>query len=178
MGVIPEKNGLYIFCIAENKSIGKSESIYFAGRERDLIFLPYREMVLAAAIVPFNLRPFKENLLMHQKIIGSLLETSDTVFPFSFGHVFRSNKEAVSLLQRLYPQQEYLMECGKRFENNEDDEAKLLSEKFYEASKGAGDHKAAVYIHLKNVQIKGSQVPSSSYLRCRIEDVSGFVIGN
>ncbi|MDR0137813.1 gas vesicle accessory protein GvpU [Metabacillus idriensis] len=73
---------------------------------------------------------------------------------------------------------EYLMECGKRFEKNEDDEAKLLSEKFYEASKGAGDHKAAAYIHLKNVQIKGNQVPSSSYWRCRIDDVSGFVIGN
>ncbi|MCM3596041.1 GvpL/GvpF family gas vesicle protein [Metabacillus idriensis] len=103
MGVSSEKNGLYVFCIAENKS-RKSESIYFAGKERDLIFLPYREMVLAAAVVPLNLRPLKENLLMHQKVIGSLLETSDTVFPFSFGHVIRSNKEAASLLQRLYPQ--------------------------------------------------------------------------
>lgn len=73
---------------------------------------------------------------------------------------------------------EYLMECGKRFEKIEDDEAKLLSQKFYEASKGAGDHKSAAYVHLKNVQIKGNQVPSSSYWRCRIDEVSGFVIGN
>ncbi|MDX8292134.1 gas vesicle accessory protein GvpU [Metabacillus indicus] len=73
---------------------------------------------------------------------------------------------------------EYLLKCGKQFEKNVDDKAKILSEKFYEASKRAEDHKAATYIHLKNVQIKGKQVSASSYWRCRIEDVRGFVIGN
>ncbi|MDX8292129.1 GvpL/GvpF family gas vesicle protein [Metabacillus indicus] len=103
MGVIEDKNGLYVFCIAEKKS-WKSESIYFAGKIRELIFLPYREMILVAAEVPLNLRPIKENLLMHQKVIGSFLKTSDAVFPFSFGHVVMSHREAASLLQRLYPQ--------------------------------------------------------------------------
>ncbi|UZJ79589.1 GvpL/GvpF family gas vesicle protein [Fictibacillus sp. KU28468] len=98
-----EKKGLYVFCIAQYKS-SKSESIYFASRERELIFVPYQDMVLAAVEVPLNLRPSKENLLIHQKIIGSFLETSEAVFPFSFGHVVRSYQEAVSMLQRLYPQ--------------------------------------------------------------------------
>ncbi|KZZ83466.1 GvpL/GvpF family gas vesicle protein [Bacillus sp. SJS] len=96
--------GLYVFCIAAGPGGEADRSVYFDGMDRELLIIPYKDLFLAAAEVPLLLRPSKENLLLHQKIITSFMDGSEAVFPFSFGHIVHSLNEAEGLLKRLYPE--------------------------------------------------------------------------
>ncbi|WP_241680325.1 GvpL/GvpF family gas vesicle protein [Metabacillus mangrovi] len=100
--------GLYVFCITSGPDFS-GRSIYFDGMDRELLVIPYNDLFLAAAEVPLLLRPSKENLLLHQKVITFLMEEREAVFPFSFGHIVQSVKQAESLLKRLYPELQHML---------------------------------------------------------------------
>ncbi|WP_338779431.1 gas vesicle accessory protein GvpU [Metabacillus sp. FJAT-52054] len=72
---------------------------------------------------------------------------------------------------------DYLEGLGSLFEQRTDEHSAKLSERFYEASKGAGDHGTAAFIHLENVYIEGEKAAVSALWRGRLDQVSGFVIG-
>lgn len=100
-----EETGIYIFCGIQSTQAPDFQSVYFEGEERPIYTIPYQDAAMVAAEVPMKIyHPNKENLMMHQQVISSVMEKEDAVIPISFGNVFHSEADVSKLLETLYPQ--------------------------------------------------------------------------
>lgn len=100
-----EETGIYIFCSIQTEQATQFGTINFEGEERETFTIHYEDAAMVAAEVPMKIyHPNKENLMMHQKVISSVMEKEDTVIPISFGNVFQSKADVEKLLENLYPQ--------------------------------------------------------------------------
>ncbi|MEC5424506.1 GvpL/GvpF family gas vesicle protein [Virgibacillus sp. C22-A2] len=100
------ENGIYVFCgIQTEESSHSFGSIEFEGEERETYTIHYKDAAMVVADVPVKIyHPNKDNLMMHQQVISSVMKESDTVIPISFGNVFHTTEDVTVLLKSLYPQ--------------------------------------------------------------------------
>ncbi|GGB35675.1 gas vesicle protein GvpF [Virgibacillus dakarensis] len=110
--------GIYIFCGVQTEEDEWFGEVVIEGEKHPTFTIHYKDAAIVAAKVPMKIyHPNKENLLMHQEIISSVMEQKDTVIPISFGNVFKTEKDVEALLKNLYPQFEKLFpEIKGKFE--------------------------------------------------------------
>lgn len=100
-----EKMGIYIFCGIQTEEDDQFGEIVLEGEKRELFIIRYKDAAMVAADVPMKIyHPNKENLMMHQNAVSSVMKQNDTVIPVSFGNVFQSKEDVGVLLENLYPQ--------------------------------------------------------------------------
>ncbi|WP_173918089.1 GvpL/GvpF family gas vesicle protein [Halobacillus sp. Marseille-Q1614] len=100
-----QETGIYIFCSIQTNEKPEFEPIEFEGETREIFTIHYQDAAMIAAEVPMKIyHPNKDNLMLHQQVISSVMEVSDTVVPISFGNVFNSSEDVEVLLENLYPQ--------------------------------------------------------------------------
>ncbi len=88
-----QESGIYIFCGIQTDEEKTFDSIEFEGDTREVFTIHYKDAAMVAAEVPMKIyHPNKENLMLHQQVISTVMETEDTVVPISFGNVFHSGK--------------------------------------------------------------------------------------
>lgn len=104
-----DKMGIYIFCgiqTEDNESFGE---VTIERERRKTFTIHYQDAAVVAAEVPMKIyHPNKENLMMHQNVISSVMEQKDTVIPISFGNLFKTKEDVEVVLKNLYPQFEKL----------------------------------------------------------------------
>ncbi|MGG1576121.1 GvpL/GvpF family gas vesicle protein, partial [Fictibacillus sp. NRS-1165] len=85
-----QSTGIYIFCsIQTNQELHQFGKAVIDGEEKQIFTIHYKDSAMVAAEVPMKIyHPNKENLMMHQKVIASVMAQNDTVIPISFGNVF------------------------------------------------------------------------------------------
>ncbi len=104
-----EETGIYIFCGIQTEHEHNFGTIHFEGEERSIFTVHHKDAAMVAAEVPMKIyHPNKDNLMMHQQVISSVMEKEDTVIPISFGNVFQTTDDVLKLLESLYPQFELL----------------------------------------------------------------------
>ncbi|MDY0394610.1 GvpL/GvpF family gas vesicle protein [Virgibacillus halophilus] len=97
--------GIYIFCGMQTEAEKDFGSVMVEGTERKIFTIHFKDAAMVAAEVPMKIyKPNKENLLMHQEVIASVMGRCDTVIPISFGNVFKTRADVAALLENLYPQ--------------------------------------------------------------------------
>lgn len=97
--------GIYIFCGIQTGSDDRFGDVTLEGERRETFTIHYKDAAVVAAEVPMKIyHPNKENLMMHQNVISSVMKQNDTVIPISFGNVFKTEKDVEVLLKNLYPQ--------------------------------------------------------------------------
>ncbi|WP_082231975.1 GvpL/GvpF family gas vesicle protein [Halobacillus massiliensis] len=100
-----QETGIYIFCSIQTEEKKELEPIEFEGETREVFTIHYKDAAMIAAEVPMKIyQPTRDNLMLHQKVISNVMETSDTVVPISFGNVFNSSEDVEVLIENLYPQ--------------------------------------------------------------------------
>lgn len=99
------ENGVYIFCGIQAEAGESFGDVNVEGETYKTFAIPYRDAAIVAAEVPMKIyHPNKENLMMHQNVISSVMKMKDAVIPISFGNVFHTRKDVEVLLENLYPQ--------------------------------------------------------------------------
>ncbi|MFC4023546.1 GvpL/GvpF family gas vesicle protein [Oceanobacillus longus] len=102
-----EEQGIYVFCgiqTEENQSFG---TIHFEGQEREIYTVHYKDAAMVVTKVPMKIyHPSKDNLMMHQQVLSTVMGRKDTVVPISFGNMFHSEADVIALAESLYPQLE------------------------------------------------------------------------
>ena len=105
MNSLSENTGIYIFCGIQSNKNHQFGKVMLEGEERQTFTIDYEDAAMVAAEVPMKIyHPNKENLLMHQHVISSVMSQNDTVIPISFGNVFQTKEDVRVLLKNLYPQ--------------------------------------------------------------------------
>ncbi len=100
-----EETGIYIFCGIQTKQEPDFGTFHFEGEDRSIFTIHYEDAAMVAAEVPMKIyHPNKDNLMMHQQVISSVMEKENVVIPISFGNVFHSKSDVLKLLESLYPQ--------------------------------------------------------------------------
>lgn len=100
-----ENTGIYIFCGIQANDNHQFGNVTLEGEERQTFTIRYEDAAMVAAEVPMKIyHPNKENLMMHQQVISSVMSQNDTVIPISFGNVFQTKEDVKVLLKNLYPQ--------------------------------------------------------------------------
>lgn len=109
-----QENGIYIFCAIQTDKEGQFGTVQLEGETREVFTIHYKDAAMVAAEVPMKIyHPKKDNLLMHQETVSSVMSRNDTVIPISFGNVFQSEDDVKALLENLYPQFENLFPAIK-----------------------------------------------------------------
>lgn len=100
-----ETMGIYIFCGIQTDKDEQYGEIVLEEETRELFTIRHKDAAIVAAEVPMKIyHPNKDNLMMHQKAVSSVMKENDTVIPVSFGNVFQSKEDVAVLLENLYPQ--------------------------------------------------------------------------
>lgn len=100
-----QETGIYIFCGIQSTEHLQFGKVTIEGEARQTFTINYEDACMVAAEVPMKIyHPNKENLMMHQNVISSVMAQNDTVIPISFGNVFHSKEDVAVLLKNLYPQ--------------------------------------------------------------------------
>ncbi|HEU5140855.1 MAG TPA: GvpL/GvpF family gas vesicle protein [Bacillales bacterium] len=150
-----DEMGIYIFCGIQTEDDDRFGIVSVEGEERETFTLHYKDAAMVAVEAPVKIyHPNKENLMMHQNVISSVMKKKDTVIPISFGNVFKTKEDVEALLRNLYPQFEKLfpeikgkMELGLKVIGKQDwleseihkrPEMEEMSEKVREKSEAAG----------------------------------------
>lgn len=103
------ETGIYIFCGIQTEQDESFGTFELEGEERETFIVSYKDAAMVAAEVPMKIyHPNKENLMMHQQVISSVMQQMDAVIPISFGNVFNSKEDVRALLENIYPQLENL----------------------------------------------------------------------
>jgi hypothetical protein len=109
-----QENGIYIFCAIQTDKEEQFGTVELEGETREVFTIQYKDAAMVAAEVPMKIyHPKKDNLLMHQETVSSVMSRNDTVIPISFGNVFQSKDDVKALLENLYPQFEKLFPAIK-----------------------------------------------------------------
>ncbi|MEG9296209.1 GvpL/GvpF family gas vesicle protein [Mangrovibacillus sp. Mu-81] len=109
-----QENGIYIFCAIQTDKEEQFGTVELEGETREVFTIQYKDAAMVAAEVPMKIyHPKKDNLLMHQETVSSVMSRNDTVIPISFGNVFQSEDDVKALLENLYPQFEKLFPAIK-----------------------------------------------------------------
>ncbi|MGP4039149.1 GvpL/GvpF family gas vesicle protein [Gracilibacillus sp. D59] len=104
-----EEQGIYLFCAIQTHEKQTFGTVHFKGQVREVFTIHYKDAAMVATVVPMEIyHPNKDNLMMHQNVISSVMEQMDTVVPISFGNVFNSEADVITLTEKLYPQLEKL----------------------------------------------------------------------
>ncbi|MFC3040371.1 GvpL/GvpF family gas vesicle protein [Virgibacillus xinjiangensis] len=104
-----EEQGIYVFCCIQTDEAASFGAIDFEGETRDIRTIHYKDAAMVVTEVPMKIyHPSRENLMMHQQVISTVMESSDTVVPISFGNVFHTDEDVEALAESLYPQLETL----------------------------------------------------------------------
>ncbi|MGN5883440.1 GvpL/GvpF family gas vesicle protein [Staphylococcus simulans] len=113
-----EDTGVYVFCGTQTDRNDDFRTVEVEGEERELFTIRYKDAAIVAAVVPMKIyAPKKENLIMHQTVVSTVMKEKDAVIPISFGNVFKSKDDVKVLLEKLYPQFETLFpEIKGKFE--------------------------------------------------------------
>ena len=94
-----EKTGIYIFCGIKSNDTHQFGKVTLEGEEREIFTIHYEDSAMVAAVVPMKIyHPNKDNLMMHQHVISSVMSQNDTVIPISFGNVFQTKEDVQVLL--------------------------------------------------------------------------------
>lgn len=103
------ETGIYIFCGIQTNQEEQFGTVEMEGVKRETFTIRYKDAAMVAAEVPMKIyHPNKANIMMHQEVISSVMNQSDTVVPISFGNVFNSREDVHALLENIYPQLEKL----------------------------------------------------------------------
>lgn len=113
-----EETGIYIFCGTQTDQNDDFGTVEVEGENRELFTIRYKDAAIVAAEVPMKIyAPKKDNLMMHQNVVATVMKEKDAVIPISFGNVFKSKDDVKALLEKLYPQFETLFpEIKGKFE--------------------------------------------------------------
>ncbi|MFC2948863.1 GvpL/GvpF family gas vesicle protein [Virgibacillus sediminis] len=104
-----EEQGIYVFCCIQTDEEASFGTVEFEGEEREIRTIHYKDAAMVVTEVPMKIyHPSRENLMMHQQVISTVMEKSDTVVPISFGNVFHTDEDVAALAESLYPQLEKL----------------------------------------------------------------------
>ncbi|WP_026694728.1 GvpL/GvpF family gas vesicle protein [Peribacillus kribbensis] len=100
-----ESMGIYIFCGIQTEKDEEFGEIEIEGERKELFTIRYQDSAMVAAEVPMKIyHPNKNNLIMHQNAVSTVMKRNETVIPVSFGNVFKSKADVGVLLENLYPQ--------------------------------------------------------------------------
>ncbi|OZU88406.1 gas vesicle protein GvpF [Virgibacillus indicus] len=103
------ENGIYVFCGIQTETPSTFNSILMDGEEREIYTIHYKDAAMVVAEMPMKIyHPDKDNLMMHQQVISTVMNKKDTVIPISFGNIFHTEEDVIALLKSLYPQLETL----------------------------------------------------------------------
>lgn len=104
-----EEKGIYIFCGIQTEQEEHFGEVKIEGEGFEIFTIHYKDAAIVAAEVPMKIyHPNKENLMMHQNVISSVMKKREAVIPISFGNVFKTREDVEVLLENLYPQFEKL----------------------------------------------------------------------
>lgn len=101
------EKGFYLYCICENNPELK---LNFKGiKDFSLLSLKFKNIIaIISEIDDFIVDPLKENVFAHEEVISKIFNQT-TIIPMSFGNVFKSEKDIIALLKKLYPQLKNLL---------------------------------------------------------------------
>ncbi|WP_249870428.1 GvpL/GvpF family gas vesicle protein [Oceanobacillus saliphilus] len=102
-----EEQGIYVFCGIQTEKEQSFGTVYFEGQDRDIYTIHYKDAAMVVTKVPMKIyHPSKDNLMMHQKVLSTVMGKIDTLVPISFGNMFHSEEDVIALAESLYPQLE------------------------------------------------------------------------
>ncbi|MGJ9457919.1 GvpL/GvpF family gas vesicle protein [Oceanobacillus sp. CF4.6] len=102
-----EEQGIYVFCGIQTEESPSFGTIHFEGQEREIYTVHYKDAAMVVTKVPMKIyHPSKDNLMMHQQVLSTVMSEMDTVIPISFGNMFHSEADVIALAESLYPQLE------------------------------------------------------------------------
>lgn len=96
-----QKEGKYIYCIAQSRQERNFGSIGIGGRGNEVLTIGYDDLSMVVSSHPLaGITANKDNLLTHQKVIEQVMQEFDGVLPVRFGTIASSADEVRNLLDR------------------------------------------------------------------------------